>query len=153
MRGKVVCPICKSEALFFSSEADGISPLEARVEREFAEARLYQHILDQHQGAAPRAPIQFKMAYAKNRKKLAAWAATEAEKPAAAAEPKPEPKRAAQPPARPAEAAHRAPAKAAPEKKPARPKVRRSAAPKPPPGAARGRSGGRGKPAPRGRAK
>jgi len=68
MRGKVICPVCKEHALFFSSEADGVSPLDVRVEREFAEARLYAHILEQHQAAAARAPVQLKLAYAKNRK-------------------------------------------------------------------------------------
>ncbi|HEX9639180.1 MAG TPA: hypothetical protein VGB99_16725 [Acidobacteriota bacterium] len=137
MRGKVVCPICKTHELHFSGEADGTSPLEARVEREFAEARLYAHILERHEALTARAPIALKLAYSRNRKKLAAWAETEAEKPAPPAaeravetapkRPRSEPKKAAEP------------VKKRAGRKP------KSAAPKPPPGAARGRSGARGK--------
>jgi hypothetical protein len=149
MRGKVICPICKQHALFFSSESDGVSPMEVRVEREFAEARLYAHILEQHPAGAARAPVQLKLAYARNRRKLAAWEATAAEPAAAAPEPGAKPRGEAT--AGPAPRTMKSPPVGA-EKKPARSQPRK-AAPKPPPGAARGRSGARSRSTPKGQAK
>jgi hypothetical protein len=128
MRGKILCPICKVHALFFANEADGTSPLEARVEREFAEARMFQHVLEAHPSATGRVPIQLKLAYAKHRKKVEAWSSLSAPEPSGAAERGPA-------------AAEAQALKAAPRAQGARSAARAS----PPPGAARGRSSGRGK--------